>query len=46
MVFTFVPIASRPELLGTPHTHKPDASNILKLVEDVMESCGVFKNDS
>ena len=32
--------------LGSPHTHKPDASNLLKLVEDVMESAGVFANDS
>lgn len=46
MVFTFAPIASKPELLRTPHTHKPDASNLLKLVEDVMEACGVFKSDS
>lgn len=29
-----------------PHTAKPDASNLLKLVEDAMEAAGVFANDS
>lgn len=44
--FTFAPPDGAPERIGTPHTLKPDASNLLKLVEDVMEDCGVFKNDS
>ena len=46
VVFTFVPPASQMQRIGTPHTHKPDASNLLKLVEDVMEAAGVFANDS
>lgn len=45
-VFTFTPPPSQLARLGTPHTHKPDASNLLKLIEDVMEDAGVFKNDS
>lgn len=44
--FEFAPPASKRERIGQPHTHKPDASNLLKLVEDVMETAGVFKNDS
>lgn len=44
--FTFVPPPSQSQRIGTPHTHKPDASNLLKLVEDVMEAAGVFSNDS
>ena len=28
------------------HTHKPDASNLLKLVEDAMEAAGALANDS
>jgi Holliday junction resolvase RusA-like endonuclease len=45
IVFTFRPPSSAPERIGTPHTLKPDASNLLKLVEDVMEECGVYRND-
>lgn len=44
--FTFVPPAGARDRLGKPHTHKPDASNLLKLIEDVMEAAGVFANDS
>lgn len=44
--FSFAPPANAAERIGLLHTHKPDASNLLKLVEDVMESCGVFRNDS
>lgn len=43
--FTFEPPAAAQDRIGKPHTHKPDASNLLKLVEDVMESAGVFAND-
>lgn len=32
--------------LGTFHTHKPDADNIAKLCADLMETAGVFSNDS
>jgi Holliday junction resolvase RusA-like endonuclease len=46
MVFTFQPPASAPERIGTPHTHKPDVDNLAKAIADVMEACGVFKNDS
>lgn len=45
-VFTFAPPASQRQRIGQPHTHRPDASNLLKLLEDVMESAGVFGNDS
>lgn len=44
--FVFAPPASQAQRIGTAHTHKPDASNLLKLVEDVMEAAGVFRNDS
>lgn len=44
--FTFAPPPSKRDRIGQPHTHKPDASNLLKLVEDVMEAAGVFANDS
>lgn len=46
VVFRFRPVVSKLSLIGQAHTHKPDASNLLKLVEDVMEECGVFRNDS
>ena len=46
MVFTFEPPANCAYRLGLPHTHKPDASNLAKLIEDVMEAHGVFANDS
>lgn len=45
-VFAFAPSRGNEHLLDYPHTHKPDADNLLKLVEDVMEGAGVFKNDS
>lgn len=45
-IFTFAPPASAAHRISHPHTQKPDASNLLKLVEDVMEDCGVFANDS
>lgn len=46
MVFTFEPSGSRRDLIGTPHTHKPDKDNLEKLVLDAMEKAGVFRNDS
>lgn len=45
-VFTFAPPKGHEYRMDLPHTHKPDASNLLKLVEDVMEAAGVFGNDS
>lgn len=45
-VFTFKPPPGKQDRLGSPHTHKPDASNLLKLIEDVMEDAAVFANDS
>lgn len=44
-VFVFKPPARQAHRIGQPHTFKPDASNLLKLVEDVMEAAGVFGND-
>lgn len=46
MVFTFQPPASQGRRVDTPHIHKPDGDNLAKLVMDVMEAEGVFKNDS
>lgn len=31
---------------GTPKTTKPDCSNIIKSLEDAMQDCGYFTNDS
>ena len=45
-VFAFEPPKGQERRLDYPHTQTPDASNLLKLIEDVMESAGVFKNDS
>lgn len=44
--FTFVPPPSQRQRIDTPHTHKPDADNLAKTVMDLMESAGVFTNDS
>jgi Holliday junction resolvase RusA-like endonuclease len=44
VVFRFRP--SSLVRVGQAHTQKPDADNLLKLVQDVMEECGVFRNDS
>lgn len=44
--FFFKPPASALSRIGTPHTHKPDGDNLAKACIDVMESAGVFKNDS
>jgi len=46
MIFTFEPPKAAPGRIGTPHTMKPDADNLAKLIMDVMERAGVFKNDS
>lgn len=46
MVFTFLAPDNKPERIGTPHTPKPDADNLAKLVLDRMERGGIFKNDS
>ena len=43
--FTFEPPSGAQSRIGQPHIQKPDASNLLKLVEDVMETAGVFGND-
>jgi Holliday junction resolvase RusA-like endonuclease len=45
-LFSFEPPASARDRIGLPHTHKPDADNLAKLVEDVMEAVGIFANDS
>lgn len=45
-VFTFAPPPSAKARLGSRHTQTPDASNLLKLVEDALEDAGVFANDS
>lgn len=42
--FAFEPAS--PDLIDKPHTHKPDGDNLMKLIQDVMERCGVVKNDS
>lgn len=34
------------DLIGQPHTQRPDADNLAKLAMDVMERCRVFGNDS
>lgn len=46
MVFTFTPPPSARGRMGKPHTQKPDADNLAKLVLDAMEWAGVFPNDS
>lgn len=46
VVFRFRPVESKLSLIGQAHTHKPDADNLLKALQDVMEECGVFRNDS
>lgn len=46
MVFYFEPSGSRGELVGQPHTHKPDTDNIAKLVLDAMVRMKVLADDS
>lgn len=45
-VFTIAPPAGKECRNGSPHTQKPDASNLMKLVEDVAEAEKLFENDS
>lgn len=44
-VFVFRPPASALDRIGQPHTIVPDASNLLKLVEDALEAVRLFDND-
>lgn len=46
MVFTFRPPASALERIGQPHTERPDADNISKLVLDAMVRSRVLADDS
>ena len=45
MVFGFAPPKSDPGRSG-PHTQRPDADNLAKLVMDVMQSARVFGDDA
>lgn len=45
MTFMFA-AGTATDRIGRPHTHKPDRDNLEKLVLDVMERCGVYRNDS
>jgi len=45
MVFGFAPPKSDPGRSG-PHTQRPDADNLAKLVMDVMQSARVFADDA
>lgn len=46
MVFTFEPPLPERARIGTPHTLKPDADNISKLVLDAMVKTKVLADDS
>ncbi len=46
MIFSFKPPANAMERIGTPHTHRPDAENLSKLILDVMTECRVYRDDS
>lgn len=45
-IFMFEPPPGCLPRVGTAHANKPDADNLAKLLQDVMESNGVLKNDS
>lgn len=44
--FVFQPPANRAERIGTRHTHKPDADNLLKGLMDAMTKARVWKDDA
>lgn len=46
LIFTFKPPPGKEARIGTPHTHKPDAENCAKPPLDIMERCGIYRNDS